>query len=427
MKLFFFAFSANLSRDNLNHTAAHHRISVRPRNRRPPARVTSTIHEEIISECTVNENKLPRTHNENKTDELKIIVNSNSSKNSEPQSPIRKPSSIASLSPDSLDTISASRSSVEEQLETVRRSSVIKKSDLFDEFKVQCKSLSSNRLSSKSPDSLEKNLQCFFNSTEAFEKLVERDQSQPVAIKRLSKLNNSISKSSDGISKSSDSFEAIQSLASDDSIERRYNHFQYRPRRSSELISKSSENFETLKHIESDEAKQEFKKGNSISDVNLAKERKITKNVMKLSQDFEKNDSTSGERKQKEIMMIRKNYFQKISPQKMSSESLDNLELDDRLENRRVRRPCKKEFNTNMLNDFENNKKPPIIVRKPSSRLQTSSESSELDSTDTFDFERRNKSSESTETLDSLEKDCEQEVIHDINTHNIDKLEKNVS
>lgn len=57
-----------------------------------------------------------------------------------------------------------------------------------------------------------------------------------------------------------------------------------------------------------------------------------------------------------------------------------------------------------------------VLTRKPPSRLQKSSESSELGSTDTLDSERRNtmKSSDSDETLDSLEKDFQDSQIeHD--------------
>lgn len=101
-----------------------------------------------------------------------------------------------------------------------------------------------------------------------------------------------------------------------------------------------------------------------------------------------------------------------------SSESSDNLDLEDncKLENRnkQARRSNPKRLSTgsgnmNFSADADPDS-PSVLSRKPPSRLQKSSESSELGSTDTLDSERRNtlKSSDSDETLDSLEKDLQE-------------------
>jgi len=119
------------------------------------------------------------------------------------------------------------------------------------------------------------------------------------------------------------------------------------------------------------------------------------------------------------------------STKRMSSESSDNLDVEDRLENRRIRRTPKRMPSTSIVDmivsgDDHERERRPTPTRKPS-RLQKSSESSELGSTDTLDSERRNKSSESTETLDSLEKDLEQDRKDEEITDNVvDKREKNV-
>lgn len=350
----------------------------------------------------------------------------------------RKPPSVASLSPDSLDAVTASRASVEvnddlekqpEVRSIVRKASnrTPKNTEMFEELESKLpRRRSSNRLS-KSPDSLEVAPSWFSKSTEGFDKLMEYEQAKPVTRRLL----NPISKSIDRVSKSSDSLEAIEALASDESIERRRSSFELRARRSSKNISKSSENFEVLEQTQiGTETVQELQKRSSISDINLSRGRRLSKSTSKSSEDFERIEISESKDEGENIG----DSFGKCcrrSSKRMSSESSDNLESDDRLENRRIRRTPKRIPSTSYVDivptDDGEEEKRPITVRKPA-RLQKSSESSELGSTDTLDSERRNKSSESTETLDSLERDLDQDRKHeDLADAVADRRDKNVS
>ncbi|XP_076641970.1 uncharacterized protein LOC143352878 isoform X3 [Halictus rubicundus] len=433
---------------SLNHTAAHHRISVRPKNRRPPRRTApqtantssstiTTIAEDSLDSLdpqpvntsisssasspttTTTPTTEPKTVSVARKSSSRLSRNSDIFEELEAKLP-RKPPSVASLSPDSLDAISASGTSVdtnEEQPEAPRP--VAKKpsirlqkgTEIFEELEAKLpRRRSSNRLS-KSPDSLEVASSWFSKSTEGFDMLTEYEESKPV----VRRLLNPISKSTDRVSKSSDSLEAIETLTSDESIERRRSSFEFRARRSSKSISKSSENFDILEQTLQTESNtvQELQKRSSVSDMNLARGRRLSKSISKSSESFEMIEVS--EDKDEEEENVRDNCFGKVcrrSSKRMSSESSDNLEMEDRLENRRIRRTPKRIPSTSYVDivpqDEQEEEKRPVPVRKPS-RLQKSSESSELGSTDTLDSERRNKSSESTETLDSLERDLDQD------------------
>lgn len=212
------------------------------------------------------------------------------------------------------------------------------------------------------------------------------------------------------MSKSSDSLEVIEALTSDEPIERRRSSFEFRARRASKNISKSSESFDILEQTQNAaETVQELQKRSSISDINLARARRLSKKISKSSESFEWIEANETKDEEEDV----RDSFGKCcrrSSKRMSSESSDNLELDDKLENRRVRRAPKRIPSTSFVDivpaDEQEEEKRPAPVRKPS-RLQKSSESSELGSTDTLDSERRNKSSESTETLDSLDRDLD--------------------
>ena len=357
----------------------------------------------------------------------------------------RKPSSVASLSPDSLDAVSASRTSVEandEQQQPDVRSVVRKPSnrtpknntEMFEELESRLpRRRSSNRLS-KSPDSLEVASSWFSKSTDGFDKLTEYEEAKPATRRLL----NPISKSTDRVFKSSDSLEAIEALASDESIERRRSSFELRARRSSKSMSKSSESFEVLEQTqiagtETTAVQESLQKRSSVSDMNLSRGRRLSKSISKSSEDFERIEIS--ELKDEEENAVRDGFgnCRRRSSKRMSSESSDNLESDDKLENRRARRTPMRIPSTSYVDivpadsqDQEEEKRP-IAMRKPS-RLQKSSESSELGSTDTLDSERRNKSSESTETLDSLERDMDQDrKQEDLADAVADRRDKNVN
>ncbi|KAI4477549.1 hypothetical protein M0804_012666 [Polistes exclamans] len=468
---------------SLNHTAALHRISVRPKNRRPPRRAPSTTNNSsaltitTIVEDTMDDVDQPKSPtnivSSSPTESKKSITSvtrkssartsrssdifegleSPQSQQQQPPQPQpqprlpRKPSSTASLSPDSLDAPNASRTSLENNDEQVEIRSVARRpsnriskgSDVFEELesKLPRRRSSSSRLS-KSPDSLETTSCWFSKSTEGFENLIEYEESKPVAKRLL----NPISKSSDRISKSSDSLEAIEALTSDDSIERRRSSFEFRARRSSKSISKSSESFEVLdQSSHGSDIVQELQKRSSISDMNLSRGRRLSKSTSKSSESFERIDISDSknveldekeEGKEKEEIEQEEEEEEKVvrrrSSKRMSSESSDNLDVEDRLENRRVRRIPKRVSSTSIVDiiPMDDNEEERRSIRK--SRLQKSSESSELGSTDTLDSERRNKSSESTETLDSLEKDVEQDRKEEEITDNVvDRRDKNDS
>ncbi|XP_025986834.2 flocculation protein FLO11 isoform X1 [Solenopsis invicta] len=465
---------------SLNHTAAHHRISVRPKNRRPPRRTTPTttssngaspsspsipptIAEDTLDSLELQEQQPQSTSSApSPTEPPKAITvtrksSSRLSRNSdifeELESRLPRKPSATSLSPDSLDATTASRSSAEmtiateEQQAEVRWIPVVRKpsnriskgSDVFEELeaKLPRRRSSSNRLS-KSPDSLDSSPGWFSKSTEeGFDKLVEYEETvKPVASVRR-QLLNPISKSTDRVSKSSDSLEAIEPLASDDSMDRRRSSFDFRAHRSSKAMSKSSESFDLLEQsgCVSEESGQELQKRSSISDINLSRGRRLSKSISKSSESFERIDMNDM-KDDVEADMILDDDTSKMSGRRsnkrMSSESSDNLDVEDRLENRRVRRTPKRIPSTSIVDvavsgDDQEGEKRPTPTRKPS-RLQKSSESSELGSTDTLDSERRNKSSESTETLDSLEKDLEQDrKEEEITDSVIDRREKNDS
>ncbi|XP_015437273.1 PREDICTED: uncharacterized protein LOC107192508 [Dufourea novaeangliae] len=441
---------------SLNHTAAHHRISVRPKNRRPPRRtVSQTANTSTSTITTIAEDSLDSldaqlssvTSNASSPTEPKnISVTRKSSSRLSRTSDIfeelesklpKKPPSIASLSPDSLDAISASRTSVEtneDQPEVPRpvarkpSNRIQKGTEIFEELESKLpRRRSSNRLS-KSPDSLETSSCWFSKSTEGFDMLMEYEESKPV----VRRLLDPISKSTDRVSKSSDSLEAIETLTSDESIERRRSSFEFRGRRSSKNISKSSESFDVLEQAQTGpDTVQELQKRSSVSDINLARARRLSKGISKSSESFEMIEVN--EIKDEEGNNIRDDFGKvcRRSSKRMSSESSDNLETDDRLENRRVRRTPKRIPSTSYVDivpaDEQEEEKRPVPIRKPS-RIQKSSESSELGSTDTLDSERRNKFSESTETIDSLERDLDQDRKQEEPADAVvDKREKNDS
>ncbi|CAK9825843.1 hypothetical protein ANTRET_LOCUS3780 [Anthophora retusa] len=442
---------------SLNHTAAHHRISVRPKNRRPPRRSgsqaantsTSTITtiaedslDSLDQQTTISVNSNTSSPTESKNVSITRKSSSRLSRTSDIYEELeaklpRKPASIVSLSPDSLDNVTtASRNSIEMNDEQPEIRSIVRKpsnrvpknTEMFEELESKLpRRRSSNRLS-KSPDSLEVASCWFSKSTEGFDKLMEYEETKPVARRLL----NPISKSTDRVSKSSDSLEAIEALTSDESIERRRSSFEFRARRSSKNISKSSESFEVLEQTQTgNETIPELQKRSSISDINLSRGRRLSKSISKSSESFERIEMN--EVKDEEENSNRDSFGKccRRSSKRMSSESSDNLELDDRLENRRVRRTPKRIPSTSYVDivpadDLEEEKRQ-IPIRKPS-RLQKSSESSELGSTDTLDSERRNKSSESTETLDSLERDLDQDrKQEDLSDAVADRREKNDS
>ena len=414
--------------------------------------------------------------------------------------PTRKPVSMVSLSPDSLDSmngIGRDNQDIATELEEIREikpvvrkpsNRVSKGSDVYEELeaKLPRRRSSSSRLS-KSPDSLENGSPASFSkSTEGFDKLMEQEEPR-----HSRKLQNSISKSTEGFEKlvehveirasprrlynhqmsksiegfdklvedeetrvptrrfsnvvtsksnegplkCADSLDAIETMTSDDSMERRRSSFEIRPRKSPpKLISMSSENFETFEHSQGDfEMRTDLQKRSSISDVNLSRGRRFSKNMSKSTESFEAMEvSCKQEESNRSSVDLGKGCWRSSKRAALSSESSDNLELDDRLENRRARRPSKRVPSTSIVDIFpaenvaDEDRRPPP-TRKPS-RLQKSSESSELGSTDTLDSERRNKSSDSTETLDSLEKDIEQDVKdEEITDNSADKRHKNVS
>ncbi|XP_031364738.1 otolith matrix protein OMM-64-like isoform X8 [Apis dorsata] len=430
---------------SLSHTAAHHRISVRPKNRRPPRRSGSqvaatptstitTIAEDSLDSLQSANNSNASTPTESKNASIGRKSSNRLSRTSdifeelEAKLP-RKPPSVASLSPDSLDAVEMN----EEQQTAEIRGSIGRKSsnrtpkntEMFEELesKLPRRRSASNR-SSKSPDSLEAANGWFSKSTEGFEKLMEYEEVKPVTRRLL----GPISKSTDRVSKSSDSLEAIEALTSDESIERRRSSFELRARRSSKKMSKSSESFEMLEQIGTESGVEEMlQKRSSVSDINLSRGRRLSKSISKSSEDFERIEiSESKEEDARESL----GKCCRRSSKRMSSESSDNLESEDRLENRRMRRAPKRIPSTSYvdivpMDDQEEEKRAIAVQRKPC-RLQKSSESSELGSTDTLDSERRNKSSESTETLDSLERDLDQDRKQEDLTDTVaDRREKN--
>ncbi|XP_008556707.1 dentin sialophosphoprotein isoform X2 [Microplitis demolitor] len=491
-----------LESDSLNHTAAHHRISVRPKNRRPPRRtMTSTTSSMSCSTITtISENsdvldslELSTVTSSNASTPVDpkgiTIMRKSSSRMSSRTSDIfeefdvkKKPSSMASLSPDSLDLSVArmieqtdTQDSGDLKVVTIKSSNrMTKLSNVYDELETTPKKRTSVTRLSKSPDSLDNS---FSKSSEGFDKLIENEEAPTFGrlqnliskstdgfdklaehgeIKPMPRrLTNMISKSTDGfetspdrddprparrpsnqiykfsdtVSKSSDSLEAIQALVSDDSIERRRSSFEIRPRRNHKTMSMSSDNFGSLDHQQ-----PELQKISSTSDVYLTRANKhhgkIASVMSKSTDNFEiMNNNQENSRSNLDFKYNYKSYKRTIS-----SESSDNLELEDRVESRKTRKPPKKIPNSILGmypddHDKEDYDRRPSLLRKPPTpRLQKSSESSELGSTDTLDSEKRNKSSDSTETLDSLDKDLDQDTRDDDIANNVnDKYDKNDS
>lgn len=471
-----FRLTAQLEGASLSHTAAHHRISVRPKNRRPPRRMTSTISNvDVLSSSsiplTIAENTLDNfeqkvflqqqstSNASSSTETLRTIgvtrkLSSRLSRNSdifeELEARLPRKSSATSLSLDSLDVTTTSRSSTEmaiaaeeHQQPEVRWVSInrrpstriSKSSDVFEELeaKLPRRRSSSNRFS-KSPDSLNLSSNCWFSKSteEDFDKLVKYEETtKPIISARRQPLLNPISKCSDRVSKSSDSIKTIEPLVSDDSIERRQSDFDFRTCKRSKAMSKSSESFDVFKQKDciNEEISQEQKRS-SVSDINLIRDRRLSKNISKSFDNFDKIDMYKV-KDDVEIEVIEddvsKDHRQSIK--RIFSESSDNLDIEDRLENRRVRRIPKRipsAHIVDVITSRDEEEKRPTLTKKPP-RLQKSSESSELGSTDTLDSEQRNKSSESTETLDSLEKDLEQDRKDNKVTDSVvNKHEKNV-
>ncbi|XP_015603523.1 neurofilament heavy polypeptide isoform X2 [Cephus cinctus] len=453
---------------SLNHTAALHRISVRPKNRRPP-RPRRTISLDVATpsndaatsteEASDNLDSLEPAGSSNtgspvESKNVSILRKSSSrlSRSSdifeelEGKLPRKAPSAV-SLSPDSLDASVASKTSERSEHEerpaetsrpVTRRASnrVSQGPDILEELEAKLpRRHSSSKSLSKSPDSLESSW--FSKSSEAFEKLEEdtEDLSKPVA---LVKLRQSIpySKSIDRVSKSSDSLEMIDALSNDDSVERRRSGFEFRARRQAKVMSKSSESFEALEKIERESPVSELEKRSSASDLNLSRPRRHSSKISFASSgDLEKPEETVGVRPEsvRSSVDLLKSSRRPYKRTTASSESSDNLEIeqDDELENRRPRRMAKR-ISSGSIVDIRHAEKSPTEterraapLRKPS-RLEKSSESSELGSTDTLDSEKRNKSSGSTETLDSLEKDLELDRREEEVTDSVlEKREKN--
>ena len=188
------------------------------------------------------------------------------------------------------------------------------------------------------------------------------------------------------------------------------------------MMSKSTENFEALGHHQKSAEIVHLQKRCSASDINLSRDTRTRCKLFSESSDsFDRLDTV--ESKSEEIdVEFRKNFWR-------SSESSDNPDLDERLETRSVRKPPKRIPSKNLADSSfaaPNEERRPTPVPKP--RLQKSSESSELGSTDTLDSDRRIKSSDSTETLDSLEKDLEQDRREEeIMDSVIDRRDKSVS
>ncbi|XP_033221934.1 dentin sialophosphoprotein-like isoform X2 [Belonocnema kinseyi] len=421
---------------SLSHTAAHHRISVRPKNRRPPKRsagqnndipanIPPTIAESSDTldslELTSGGANSSNTSSPVESKSISILQKSSSrvSRNSDIFEELevklpRKPNSVVSLSPDSLDSTPSrtftdtfeNEDQHQENRPVVRRPShrTSRGSDASEkmEIKIPRRRSSSNRLS-KSPDSLENSLPWFSKSTECFDKLVENEESKPMT----RRFSNSISKSINRVSKSSDSLEVLEALTSDDSIERRRSCFEFRARRSvAKVMSKSTENFEALGQHQKSAEIVHLQKRCSASDMNLSRDRRTRCKLFSESSDiFDRLDPVEAKAAEEMDVDFRKNFWR-------SSESSDNPDLDERLESRREsRKPPKRIPSKNFVDASpfvaHNEERRPTPLSKP--RLQKSSESSELGSTDTLDSDRRNKSSDSTETLDSLEKDLEQD------------------
>ncbi|KAF7994869.1 hypothetical protein HCN44_004341 [Aphidius gifuensis] len=488
---------------SLSHNAAHHRISVRPKNRRPPKRTAITNNISLsttISETSEVSDSLDLFTPIGGSSPIDIKAptilrksSSNESKKSDRNSDIydeletkllsKKQTSIVSLSPDSLDSgiaktmIDSSELDDSCEIKPVSRKQsnrISKGSDIFDELesKLPKKRLSSSRLSSKSPDSLESS---YSKSIDAFDKYFDQDNKitsgnkSPVRVLQTSmsmststdafdtltkaidvksmprKLSNTVSKSTDNfdksnestdetqsnvgrklllpmtkssadhvVSKSIDSLEILEKLMNDNSIERRRSSFDIHTKRGRQAISMSSENFEIL-----NEGSLYIQKHSSASDVNLSRGKRH-KIISKSIDSLEVVDTINKKNNKNCINMDIDKSNWRLSSKNIvsSSDSSDNIEQDDKIDNEKIRKPPKRIPSSSRTdiysinNNYHDNDKKPTLMRKPS-RLQKKSESSELGSTDTLNSDKKNKSFDSTETLDSLEKDLDQEKMMD--------------
>lgn len=510
---------------SLSHNAAHHRISVRPKNRRPPKRTIITNNVSLsttISETSEVSDSLDSFTPIGGSSPIDIKAptilrksSSNESKKSDRNSDIydeletkllsKKQTSIVSLSPDSLDSgivktmIDSSELDDSCEIKPVSRKQsnrISKGSDIFDELeaKLPKKRLSNSRLSSKSPDSLESS---YSKSIDAFDKYFDQDNKttagnkSPVRVLQTSmsmsistdafdtltkavevksmpkKLSNTVSKSTDNfdktnesadesqsviagrklllpmtkssadvVSKSIDSLEILEKLINDNSIERRRSSFDIHTKRGRQAISMSSENFEIL-----NEDSLYIQKHSSASDVNLSRGKRH-KLISKSIDSLEVVDTINKKNNNNCInnMDIDKSNWRLSSKNIVSSsDSSDNIEQDDKMNNEKIRKPPKRIPSSSRTdiysinNNYHDNDKKPTLMRKPS-RLQKKSESSELGSTDTLNSDKKNKSFDSTGTLDSLDKDLGQEKMMDNHVitfddqNNIEKLDNtNVS
>ncbi|CAB0030594.1 unnamed protein product [Trichogramma brassicae] len=513
--------TSELPTGNLSHTAAHHRISVRPKNRRPPRRTTpttaaattttavpttpttpttpapaslttATLLGESFAASSTSIDALDSLEEVSPTEEEEVAMPMTTTTTPstpttpvvvtpivvaavEPSKPIpilRKSSSrisrnsdvfeeldhqkvslrpkqqTAACSPDSLESTTNldSRSSADVLDDATKppRPTPRSSSTSSDKSPARRSSAASNRLS-KSPDSLESGSPMEWlakSSNEGLFDTMDKDAvsaGKPIPARRsLLGPPLPVSKSQERVCSNSgsksDSLEALNN--SDDSMERRQQHrhsssgsiaFDLRPHRRiqhgqhSKLMSKSTECFDTM--IASAEQQQhllqqqsivkidEKRKRASCSEVNLSRGGRFPAKLLS-AESFEKFSAEASSDKLLLPVSLRRasgggivttnnsnnnnnnNNGSGSSNKRMahSSESSDNLELDDncKLENRRRSTP------------------------KRLSRLRKNSESSELGSTDTLDSERRNhtmKSSDSDETLDSLEKDLLEPVL----------------
>lgn len=269
-------------------------------------------------------------------------------------------------------------------------------------------------------------------------------ETKPIPRRRFT--SSPMSKSIEQISKSNDSLEAIQ--LEDDPIslmERRRSSYEFRINKlPPKPISISSENlFEKVMEKENEEvvgvmsmmavppSQELFSKRSSASDISmLAARDKRHRMVSKSTENLERIEINRA--KNAELNKIPWRLPRRSVPLPAERESLrksDDYENNDRLEQRKpkVRRPSKRLSGSNIIVDGNiENDRPPTPPRKPSfesKRMQKSSESSELGSTDTLDSDvhRRNKLSDSNETIDSLEKDQEidRRTFEDDNSNNI--------
>lgn len=307
----------------------------------------------------------------------------------------KKPSSVVSLSPDSLDNGEIARKSERTSMDT----------DVLQEFesKITKNKWSTCRLS-KSPDSLDnvlsKSTQDFdklqnsiIKTTPIFDKVTDTLQIRPEAMPR--RLIGTTSKLTNTVTNNSDSMDAIEKLlATDDLIERRRSSFEITPKRSMKVMSLSSENVENLD--------KQLHKGNSTSDVHILRVKKHAKITDKIMSKSTENFDTI----QNNLYKIESNRTSMNFGKQhcwTNSKSSDNLEIE--INNRKIHKPPKRISSLSIVDIFPRNN------------------NSELSSTDTLNSERQNKLSDSTETFDSLEKEQEQKNL----TNNIVELcNKNV-